>query len=92
MDPRDGHLKLAKKVMGYLCMLPRRRYTVNPSPPKFDMDMAKVELNQDFGNQYHYFSEDMDPRFLKALVLELEINVFVDEDHCKSVPFSVPRD
>ena len=79
--PRNGHLKLARKVMGYLRKFPRRGYTVNSSTPKFDMDMDKVKLNQDFGNQYHYFTEDIDPIFPEALVQELEINVFVDADH-----------
>jgi hypothetical protein len=67
--------------MGYLRKFPRRGYNVNPNPPKFDMDMDKVKLNQDFGNQYHYFTKNLDPRFPEALVLELEINVFVDADH-----------
>ena len=68
LAPRDRHLKLARMVMGYLNNFPRKQYTVNPRPPKFDMDMDKVKLNQDFVNQYHYFSKDIDSRFPEALV------------------------
>jgi hypothetical protein len=40
-----------------------------------------VTLQQDFGGQYHYFREEMDPRFPKPLIEELSINMFCDADH-----------
>jgi len=79
--PREGHLELAKHLLGYLKKYPRLGYTVNPAPPSIDHDYQQVELKQDFGNQYAYFNEDLDPRFPVALVPELDINIFVDADH-----------
>jgi hypothetical protein len=40
-----------------------------------------VEVNCDFGNQYHYFQEDIDSRFSPPLINELALNLFVDADH-----------
>ena len=40
-----------------------------------------VELKEDFGGQYHYFKEELDPKFPKPLIPEMEINVFSDSNH-----------
>jgi hypothetical protein len=40
-----------------------------------------VQLKQDFGGQYHYFHEDLDPRFPKPLLNELKLSIFCDADH-----------
>ena len=79
--PRRGHLDLAKKIFGYLKKYPRRGYIINPKPPKIAAEYQRVELKQDFGNQYRYFTEDVDPRFPKPLLPELDINIFCDSDH-----------
>ena len=34
-----------------------------------------------FGNQYAYFSEDIDEKFPETLLDELDIHVFVDANH-----------
>ena len=40
-----------------------------------------ASLPNDFGNQYSYFCEDLDPRFPESLLQELDINIFVDANH-----------
>lgn len=79
--PREGHLECARKIFGYLRKYPSRGYLINPSPPIFDLEYQSIELRQDFGGQYHYFKEDLDPRFPEPLLQELEINMFCDSDH-----------
>ena len=79
--PREGHLALAQKIFGYLRKYPKRGYIVNPAPPKIDIEYQNIESKSDFGNQYHYFKEELDPRFPEPLIAELDINIFVDADH-----------
>jgi hypothetical protein len=80
--PRQGHLELATKIFGYLKKYPNQGYMINPAPPTFKSDdYDTVLLKQDFGGQYHYFKEDIDPRFPKPLINELPINIFCDADH-----------
>ena len=79
--PRVGHLEQAVKVLGYLKKYKKRGYVINPKPPEFDLDAVDVPTPQDFGSQYHYFREEIDPRFPKALVTEMDTNIFVDADH-----------
>jgi hypothetical protein len=67
--------------MGYLKKFPRRGYVINPEPPHFDPIYENVEVKCDFGNQYDYFHEDIDPRFPPPLLDELDLNLFVDADH-----------
>ena len=79
--PREGHLSLARKIFGYLRKYPKRGYVVNPKPPTIDIEYEVIETKTDFGNQYHYFKEELDPRFPPPLLMELDINIFVDADH-----------
>jgi hypothetical protein len=79
--PREGHLQLARKIFGYLRKYPSRGYVINPDPPTFDLEYQKVNLQQDFGGQYHYFKEEIDPRFPEPLLDEISINMFCDSDH-----------
>eukprot|EP00957_Ditylum_brightwellii_P165922 12633497-Ditylum_brightwellii.AAC.1 len=64
---RVGHLKLARKIFGYLKKYPKRGY--------------KVDLKLDFGTQYSYFEEELDPRFPEPLLEELDLHIFCDADH-----------
>jgi hypothetical protein len=79
--PREGHLELARKVFGYLRKYPKRGYIINPEPPNIDASFEEVKVRPDFGGQYSYFREEMDPRFPEALLDELDINLFCDADH-----------
>jgi hypothetical protein len=89
--PREGHLEYARQIMGYLRKYPKRGYVVNPDPPHIDPEYSDVEVKCDFGNQYSYFREEMDPRSPKPTLEELDINIFVDADHahdkisCRSI-------
>ena len=79
--PRKGHLALAEDVLGYLKKYPSRGYIINPKPPTIDSKYQTVKVKEDFGGQYQYFQEDLDPRFPLPLVKELDINLFVDANH-----------
>ena len=79
--PRKGHLELAENVLGYLRKYPSRGYIINPKPPTIDAKYETVKVKEDFGGQYQYFHEDLDPRFPEPLIPELDINLFVDANH-----------
>ena len=79
--PRKGHLAMAEDILGYLRKYPNHGYTINPKPPNIDSKYETVKLKEDFGGQYQYFQEDMDPKFPDPLVPEMDINIFVDANH-----------
>ena len=79
VEPREGHLKRAIKILGYLKKFPTRGYIVDPSPPEVNIKYDKIV--PDFGNQYQDFSEEIDGSLPIPLFPELEINIFVDSDH-----------
>ena len=55
---------------------------INPQNPKLNENGNKLlKLTKNFGNQYHYFSEEMDPRFPPAIIDKMEISIFSDADH-----------
>ena len=54
MTPREGHLKLARELMGYLRKHPNRGYIINPNKPKFDLKYQTVLVKEDYGYQYSY--------------------------------------
>lgn len=89
--PCERHLKLVKHLMGYICKHPNCGYVINPKSPKIDIEHQTVEVKQDFDYQYSYFWEELDPRFLEALLEEWDINFFVNTDHThdKSIQRSV---
>ena len=79
--PRKGHLDLAEDVLGYLKKYPSLGYVINPKPPTIDPKYEIVKLKEDFGGQYRYFHEDLDPKFPAPLVPEMAVNIFVDANH-----------
>ena len=74
-------MELAKKLYGYLKKYPKKGYYINADPPKIDLEFATATINDDYGHQYSYFKEDIDPRFPEPLMDELEVNMFADSDH-----------
>ena len=72
---------LARQVFGYLKKYPKRGYAINPEPLKIDMSYEKVGIKLDFGTQYGYFQEEIDPRFPMPLIEELQTTIFCDADH-----------
>jgi hypothetical protein len=67
--------------MGYIKTYPSRGYIINPNKPKIDPEYQRVNLPQDFGNQYKYFREDIDKQNPEPLLAEMELHIFVDADH-----------
>ena len=79
--PRKGHLKLAEQIFEYLNKYPKCGYTINPNNPQIPSEYQDVSLPQDFGNQYHYFKEELDPKFPEPKIDEFPITIFCDSDH-----------
>ena len=80
--PREGHLKMAIYMMGYLKKYPKKGYYINEKDPEIiDNDYEKLVTGHDFGTQYHYFKEEIDPRFPEPVVDELKISIFCDANH-----------
>jgi hypothetical protein len=65
----------------YLKKYPAHGYAINPKPPSIDPKYETIKLKEDFGGQYLYFQEDLDPKFPEPLVPEMDINIFVDANH-----------
>ena len=81
MSPREGHLKNAEQILGYLKKYARRGLVINPNPPQIlDDDLNKSSGFEDFTHQYHYFTEEIDSRFPAPKVKELDLNFFCDSD------------
>ena len=54
---------------------------MNPKNPQISPQYEEVDFKEDFGNQYCYFEEEIDPRFPEPLMKELPISIFCDADH-----------
>ena len=81
--PRQGHLKQAKQVFGYLKKPPNRRIVVNSRDPTFlncetgfEMDYVKEQQEG-----YPDACEEVDVNVPERLIDKLAITVFVDSDH-----------
>ena len=80
--PCSNHIKMEGTILGYLKKFPNSGYCVNPIKPRIrDKGKHVIELKEDFGGQYHYFKEELDPIFPKPLIPEMDISVFLDSDH-----------
>ena len=77
--PREGHLRRAIKILGYLKKYPKKGYYIDPREPK--LNVSYEELTPDFGNQYADFIEEVDDKLPEALMDELPITIFVDSNH-----------
>ena len=77
--PREGHLKRAIKIYGYLKKYPKKGYTIDPRDPI--LNIKYEEMKPDFGNQYSDFIEEQDPKVPDQKMKELEISIFVDSNH-----------
>ena len=64
MAPREGHLRNAEQILGYLKKYAKRGLCINPAPPQIlDEELNKPSTFEDFTHQYHYFQEEIDLRF-----------------------------
>ena len=73
---------MEERTVAGVCTQHRGSNDILHQPPEIHPAYHDVEINIDFGNQYAYFKEDMDPRFPAPLLDELDLNIFVDADHC----------
>ena len=81
-SPRQGHLKLARKILGYLKKYLKKGILINPEPPTFsDYKDSPDKTFEDFSHQYKYFHEDKDPKFPDQTIPELKVTIFCDADH-----------
>ena len=70
-----------EQILGYLKKFTKRGLCINPAPPQIlDEELNKPSTFEDFTHQYHYFQEEIDPRFPEPKVGELDINFFCDSD------------
>ena len=74
--PQVGHINLVKIRFGYLKMYPKRGYAINPQPLTIDDNYERVQMKYDFGNQYSYFSEEIDEQFPEPLLGSFGIYMF----------------
>ena len=72
---------MSRRIFGYLKKYPKRGHAINPQPLNVDVNYEKVKMKYYFGNKYAPFSEDIDKKFPKPLLDELESHVFVDANH-----------
>ena len=80
--PRKGHLEMTRYVLGYLKKYPKKGYYINGKEPEIiNSDYEKFVPEHDFGTQYHYFKEELDPRFPEPKIEELKISIFCDAYH-----------
>ena len=78
-NPREGHLRRAIKILGYLKKYPKRGYFIDPRDPILNVDYDDVK--PDFGHQYHDFQEEIDDRLPVEKMKELSITIFCDSNH-----------
>ena len=79
--PRKGHLKLAQQLLGYMKKHKKKGYVVNIKSPTVDIRYQKIDIKKEFGNQYAYFKEDIDPKFPTPLINEFDLSFSCDIDH-----------
>ena len=83
--PREGHLTLARKVLGYLKKYNNKGILINPQPPTIKKNGPTEVKYKDFTHQYKYYKEELDPGFPEPAIPELDINIFSDSDHAHDV-------
>ena len=80
-SPRKGHLEMARHVLGYLKKYPKKGIVMDPKAPMINTKSIRDEKYEEFGHQYKYYTEEIDPYFPEFLIPELEITIFCDSDH-----------
>ena len=77
--PREGHLEMARFILEYLKKHPKKGIVMDPRTPKIKEELTPQY--EEFGHQYKYYKEEMDPYCPPPKVRELEITIFCDSDH-----------
>ena len=78
-SPREGHLRRAIKILGYLKKYPKKGYLVDPREMILNVNYKTIKA--DFGNQYDDFKEEMDDRLPIEKMKELPITIMCDSNH-----------
>ena len=81
--PRQGHLKRAIRIFGYLKKYPNKRIRVDSRDPirSGSEEAWNEDLSLELHSAYPDAQEELDPDLPKPLVPELAITVLVDSDH-----------
>ena len=72
---------MSRSIFGYLKKFPSQGYEMNPQSLTVNVEYEKFHMNDDFWNQYAYFSGDIDEQFPAPLIDELNIHLFMDLNH-----------
>lgn len=78
--PRQGHLDLVVRVVGYLKKFPNKRSYINPAPLIMNPDRVK-EFKADFSDEYRDSAEEKDLTLPKSYGEQLQTSVFFNSDH-----------
>jgi len=84
-SPREQHIIMARRILGYLKKFSKKGIVIDPRPPTISEDEDDKKRYEDFGHQYRYFKEPIDPEFPDAMIEELLSSIFVDADHAHDV-------
>ena len=76
--PREGHMRRALKIIGYLKKYPKKGYIIDPREPVENIVFSKVKA--DFGNQYDR-DEEIDEKLPQPIMDEVSTTIFVDSNH-----------
>ena len=78
-SPREGHLRRAIKILGYLKKYPKKGYLVDPR--EMELNLEYKDIKADFGNQYIDFKEEIDEHLPNEKMKELSITIMCDSNH-----------
>ena len=79
--PREGHLKQAIKILGYLKKYQKKGYIIDPRHPVVNIKYWYKQMKPDFGNQHSNFVEEENPKLPAAKTKELPVSIIVDSNH-----------
>ena len=77
--PKEGHVKAVLQVWGHLKKSRGKCIMIDPRPPI--VDKSVVDHEADFSDQCPDADEELDDKFPKGLVKELQTTALVDADH-----------
>ena len=79
MAPREGHLKAAKRLFGYLKAFPKGKIIYDCSYP--DHSKYPVEDHENWGKFYPDVQEELPPDMPKSRGKSIRITCYVDSNH-----------
>ena len=80
--PREGHLDLAIRGMGYVKAVPDPKIAIDSSPMEYERQLPNyTKLHPDFVKDYPDAKEEIAGHFPEAFGPVMETTIFVDADH-----------